>query len=73
MTPQSEESQCAKIKAHLEQGGTITSLESRYPPFNCIHLPRRIKDLKESGYAIDDIWIKTETGKRVKRWFKAVA
>lgn len=68
----STETQCNQIKAHLESGGTITSLEA-VKKFGCIHLPRRILDIKESGYPVDATWIKTDSGKRVKRWFKGAA
>lgn len=63
------DSQCAAILSHLKAGGTITGLEA-LRRFGCIHLPRRILDLKERGHGISDEWVKdAETGKRFKRWY----
>lgn len=48
-------SQNEAIKQHLVSGGKVTALMS-VRMFGVIHLPRRIKDLKERGLAICDEW-----------------
>ena len=64
----SAQSQCKSILAHLRSGKRITGLEA-LRLFGCIHLPRRILDLKESGHVIADEWVKDErTGKRFKEY-----
>lgn len=44
--------QCARILAHLRDGKRITGLEALHR-YGCIHLPRRILDLKQRGYRIE--------------------
>lgn len=62
------ETQNAQILAHLKAGRSITFLEA-LERFGCMHLPRRILDLKEAGHAINDQWEKAPNGKRYKRWW----
>ena len=59
-------SQNARILDHLEKGGSVTFLEA-LERFQTMHLPRRIKDLKESGHNITDEWERAN-GKRFKRY-----
>lgn len=70
MTPNTPTgTQNANILAYLKEGHTLTGLEA-LTRFGCIHLPRRILDLKERGHKIADRWVKDErTGKRFKEWF----
>lgn len=60
-------SQNSAILAHLRAGHSITGLEA-LRRFGCIHLPRRIKDLREAGHTIAADWITTDTGKRCKQY-----
>lgn len=62
------QSQNAKILAHLQQGGRITSL-SALNQFGCLRLSARIKDLRDEGYQISDRFIKVSGGKKVKEYF----
>ena len=48
--------QVDRIRAHLESGHSITGLEAS-KRFGVGHLPRRILDLKESGFPIDSQFI----------------
>lgn len=61
-------SQNDNILAHLKSGRAITGLEA-LKNFGCIHLPRRIKDLREKGHAIKDQWVKLPNGKRCKEYW----
>ena len=69
-------SQNEAIKQHLINGGKVTALMSSIM-FGVVHLPRRIKDLKERGLAIQDNWIdvKKANGKiaRVKEYYLKTA
>ena len=56
------------ILAHLKQGKRITGLEA-LRLFGCIHLPRRILDLKEAGHRINSRTIKLPNGKRVSEYW----
>lgn len=64
MTP---DSQCSRILAHLQGGNSITGLEALLL-FGCIHLPRRIKDLREIGHDIHSQMIVLPNGKRVAEY-----
>lgn len=64
------DTQNAQILTHLKNGKSITFLEA-LNQFGVMHLPRRIKDLKEAGHTIDDQWVKAN-GKRFKRYFLEV-
>ena len=57
-------SQCAKIRAWLEEGYSITSLEA-LRMFGCMRLASRINDLRNRGMEITTCRIKTNTGKTV--------
>lgn len=66
------QSQNAKILAHLQQGGRITSLEA-LNQFGCLRLSARIKDLRDSGWQIVDQFITVPSGKRVKQYYLEVS
>ena len=63
------------IRAHLDDGHSITGLEA-LRMFGVGHLPRRILDLKEAGYPIADRWIRVLKGNgdyaRVKEYRKGM-
>lgn len=59
-------SQNKAILAHLKKGRSITFWDA-VKDFGVMHLPRRIKDLKEAGHPITDEW-ETRNGKRYKRY-----
>ena len=60
------ETQNQQILVHLKKGGSITFWDA-VADFGVMHLPRRIKDLKEAGHNITDAW-ETNNGKRFKRY-----
>ena len=64
--------QNAQILEYLKSGKAITYLEA-LNLFSCLYLPRRIKDLKEKGFNIDDkiISIVKRNGKtaHIKKYF----
>ena len=66
--PKSSATQCGMIAAYLEQGNTITHLEALYL-FGCFHLSSRICDLKNRGYNIGRVMVKTPTGKHIAQYF----
>ena len=59
--------QCARILAHLRDGKRITGLEA-LGLYGCIHLPRRILDLRERGHRIEREMIRLPNGKRVAEY-----
>ena len=61
------ETQNAQILEHLKKGKSVTFLDA-LNQFGTMHLPRRIKDLKEAGHNIGDQWTNAN-GKRFKRYF----
>lgn len=62
------ETQNRRILAHLQNGGTVTSLTALYD-FGCLRLSGRIFELREAGYPVEDKWVETPSGKRVKMYF----
>lgn len=62
------QSQSARILAHLQNGGRITSL-SALTDFNCLRLSARIKDLRDCGHNIQSVPITLPNGKRVSQYF----
>lgn len=62
------ETQTKAIKAWLEAGNSITGMVA-LDKFGCWSLPRRICDLKETGFQIDSQFIKTDSGKRIKEYW----
>ena len=67
LNAESSATQCARIKAHLESGRTLTGLDA-LRLFGCMCLPRRIIDLKERGMRIKGETIRLDNGKRVTRY-----
>ena len=69
MSDDSFTTQCYRILHHMKQGHSITGLEA-LRQFGCIHLPRRILDLRERGHAIESEFVRDpDTGKRFKRYW----
>ena len=64
---ESSQSQCARIKAWLEDGHTITGLEA-INKFGCIRLASRINDLRNRGVEIHKEMITLDNGKRVAQY-----
>lgn len=62
------QTQNARILRHLQQGGSITSLES-LEMFGCLRLSARIKDLRDRGHDIQSKTITLSNGKRVSQYF----
>lgn len=60
-------SQCAKIRAWLERGNTLTSLEA-LKLFGCMRLASRISDLRNDGVNVQKERIKTASGKFVAQY-----
>lgn len=64
---ESSESQCAKIKAWLESGNKLTSLDA-LRLFGCMRLASRIHDLVERGINIKKERIQVASGKFVTQY-----
>lgn len=60
--------QCNQIKAWLEGGNTITSLEA-LKRFGCMRLASRIWDLRDRGMDIGKRRVVTPTGKTVVEYY----
>lgn len=60
-------SQCAQILKHLQDGKTLTAIES-LSMFGCFRLPARIDNLRQEGYKIETEMIRLENGKRIGRY-----
>lgn len=63
----SAQSQCEKIRAWLEAGFSITSLQA-LKMWGCMRLASRICDLRERGMDITTVKVKTTTGKWVTEY-----
>ena len=61
------DSQSTRILQFMKAGGSITGLEA-VMLFGCLHLPRRILDIKEKGHTVRDRWVEVN-GKTVKEYF----
>ncbi len=59
--------QCERLLAHFNDGGSITSLEA-YTKFGITQLATRISELEGKGHRFARPRIKTETGKTVCRY-----
>lgn len=65
---QSFSDQCLKVVELLNQGKRLTVLWAANS--GIASLPRRIKDLRDGGFDIQDEWVKNEKGKRLyKEYF----
>jgi hypothetical protein len=60
--------QAEKILADLQSGRRLTALDA-LRDFGCMRLGARILEIKAQGITIEDEWVRTETGKHVKRYF----
>ena len=60
--------QAQTIKKHLEQHGSITTIEA-VQLYYIVDLQGVIRDLKNSGINIKGIWSKSSLGKRYKKYF----
>lgn len=60
--------QSQMIKKFLEEGNTISGMVA-LDKFGCWSLPRRICDIKETGFPIKSQWVKTDSGKRIKEYW----
>ena len=67
----SSATQCAQIKAWLQQGNKITSLQA-LDLFGCMRLASRIHDLRNAGLDIHTERILTPSGKYVTQYSIAV-
>ena len=63
----SSASQCAMIKAYLEEGKALTSLEA-LNMFGCFRLASRIHDLRDRGMNIVKTMVTGENGKRYAQY-----
>ena len=71
------ESQCGMILAHMkgtetQEPKSITGLEA-LRRYGCIHLPRRILDLKERGHDIKCQWIRVGEKRCKEYWIERQA
>lgn len=63
------ENQTKMIKAHLDQGNSITAIEA-LDMFRCFRLASRMHELKESGYPFMKEMVTVGNGKRVAEYTK---
>jgi hypothetical protein len=63
------ENQTKMIKAHLDQGNSITAIEA-LDMFRCFRLASRMHELKESGYPFIKEMVKVDSGKSVACYTK---
>lgn len=67
---ESSNSQNKLLLAHLQMGGTITSLEA-VNLYGCMRLASRICDLRKMGIGIKSKFVVLPSGKRVKEYSMA--
>jgi hypothetical protein len=63
------ENQTKMIKAHLDEGNSITAFEA-LKLYGCFRLASRMHELKESGYPFMKEMIKLDNGKSVACYTK---
>jgi hypothetical protein len=63
------ENQTKMIKAHLDEGYSITAFEA-LKLFGCFRLASRMHELKESGYPFMKEMVTVGNGKRVAEYTK---
>ena len=72
MSQNKTETQNKQIKAHLDEGKTLSPMEA-LKKFDCWRLASRIKDLRYTGMNISTEMVKdTLTGKRYAKYMKVV-
>jgi len=59
-----------RILNHMQAGNSITFWDA-VQDFGVMHLPRRIKDIRELGHPIESQFVKGENGKRFKEYWMA--
>lgn len=57
-----------EILKYILKNGSITTLEAMQN-LCCLDLQRYIMLLRNKGYLIEDIWVKSTKGKRYKKYF----
>jgi hypothetical protein len=62
------EGQKQRILEWLLTGCSLTPMQA-YKYFGCMKLATRLSELKDEGWVIQDQWITTNTGKRVKQYW----
>lgn len=60
-------SQAKRLLKYLQDGHRITIMES-YELFGITSLHRRLSDIREMGYEIEDEWLELPSGKQVKQY-----
>jgi hypothetical protein len=63
------ENQTKMIKAHLDEGNSITAFEA-LKLYGCFRLASRMHELKESGYPFMKEMVKVDSGKSVACYTK---
>jgi len=63
------ENQTKMIKAHLDEGNSITAFEA-LQLYGCFRLASRMHELKESGYPFMKEMVKVDSGKSVACYTK---
>lgn len=63
------ENQTKMIKAHLDQGNSITAIEA-LDMFRCFRLASRMHELKESGYPFMKEMVKLDNGRAIAQYTK---
>ncbi len=53
----------------MQHGIRLTPLDAMQPPYLCMRLASRISALRQKGEPIQDRWIQTPSGKRVKEYW----
>lgn len=61
------DTQHKRILEYLGSGRSLTTLEA-VPLIESVKLTTRISELRRMGYIINDEWVKTPSGKRIKRY-----
>ena len=60
-------SQTQRILDHLKRGFSITGMDA-LEKFDCWSLPKRISDIQKMGYTVNRVWVKTASGKKIKKY-----
>lgn len=61
-------SQTRRILAYLQQGNSLTALEASHL-FDTLNLRSRISDIEKLGYIVARMYIRTQSGKYVKKYW----
>ena len=63
------ENQTKMIKAHLDEGNSITAFEA-LQLYGCFRLASRMHELKESGYPFMKEMVKLDNGRAIAQYTK---